>query len=513
MAGYTREQFFLALAGSERVRSYSRKSKTGKIVHVDSYTRDPGKMTNLELFREYQSLSGGKSGLEATQAKNRQQQIINEIRSRQSSGAWGTQTKKAVAPKAVSKKAAVKAPPKVPAEPPKTVPTKAAAPEPSKTPAPEPSKVTPAKTSAPVSAAKKAVAQKESPKAKATAPAKKAAPDEVPDTGHSTVKEFKKNQKAPQAELKPGSKEYEEHIAKVRQVINDPANVAKYDTTQLHGLLDPNTDPPTPVEGVYKPERFDEHKKIIDDILAAHSHVPKERKAVMSGGLGGAGKGFVLGNHAGIDKTQFLTVDPDEMKAELLKRGLVPEIPGLLPMEHAKFMHEESSDLANMLMDVATREGMNVILDTTMGSTGSAQKKIAKFHDRGYDVEGVFVDVPITVSQSSAAGRHLGGVNRFRRGEMKDLGFLGGRYVPPEYIEAAAPEPDSPYNSKNRGVFEELKNMGLFTRSRVYDNSVRAKDSEPKLISDKTHKTKSGALGLSAVQVLRDKLTRVNGSR
>lgn len=56
-------------------------------------------------------------------------------------------------------------------------------------------------------------------------------------------------------------------------------------------------------------------------------------------------------------------------------------------------------------------------------------------------------------------------------------------------------------------------NLGLFTRSRVYDNSVRAKDSEPKLISDKTHKTKSGALGLSAVQVLRDKLTRVNGSR
>lgn len=46
------DEFLPALAGTERVSSYTRTSSTGKVVHVDAYTRDPGKMANLDIWNE-----------------------------------------------------------------------------------------------------------------------------------------------------------------------------------------------------------------------------------------------------------------------------------------------------------------------------------------------------------------------------------------------------------------------------------------------------------------------------
>ena len=400
----------IALAGSERVSGYSRRTKSGKTVHVSSYTRDPGKMTNNALYAEYQNLLKGKSDLPEQAASNRKAQITKEIAKRTAEGRWGASDKR-TAERAKAKVASPK-------------------PEENKKPR---------------------------------------------GTGHSTAMEHVKNTVSPKPEL--DDKSYEEHVSKIKAILENPEN-DKFDTQRMFGIEDPSN-PGKMLPGVYQPERAEQHRQIVSEILEKHANVPKERKALMSGGLGGSGKGTVLGKFADVDHSQWITVDPDEMKQELLKRGMVPEIPGLLPLEHANYIHEESSDLANMLHFAAMQQGYNVILDTTMASM-SAKKKIDSFKDAGYDVEAIFVDVPVEVSVTSALGRHKGGVDRFLTGK----GDLGGRYVPPEVIQKAAPSPDSPYNSKNREIFEELRKEGLFTRARIFDNSDRSEGSTPKMVFD-----------------------------
>lgn len=441
----TQLEDLVALAQTQ-VESHTRTSKTGKVVQVQSYTRDVGDMSNTDLFKEYKELSAGKSGLEGTQQRNRLAQVVTEIRTRKEKGQWG-HTRQSDATKAAQRV-------------------------------------------------------------------------DKTDSGHSTKKDFEANRQVPKGKMT--DEEYSQHVERVRSILKDPAS-QKYDTQRMHGIKDPETGKPIP--GVYSPERTEQHKQIISDILEKHKNVPTEKKAIMSGGLGGAGKGFVLKKHADVDHSQFLTIDPDEMKQELIRRGMVPEIPGLLPMEHANFIHEESSDLANLLHQVAMSKGMNIILDTTMASVGSTEKKLNKFNDAGYTTDAVFVDVPLAVSLESALNRHRGGVDRFRSGTEDEGGEFGGRFVPPEYIQSAAPPEGSEYHSKNRAAFEEMKASGLFNRARVIDNSDRRKPEEggsgPRLISDsamdspkkdpsKTSKRAMDKVRLSASVEHLIKLTHVN---
>ena len=67
-----------------------------------------------------------------------------------------------------------------------------------------------------------------------------------------------------------------------------------------------------------------------------------------------------------------------------------------------------------------------------------------------------------------ADGRHRRGHEDYRAG----IGF-GGRYVPPEVIEAQA---DPEWGSRNRRTFEQVK-LG-FADWAVYDNSVTGRDPE-----------------------------------
>lgn len=473
----------VALAGTERVSSYTRTSKTGKTVHVSAYTRDPGKMSNVDLVQEYASLKDKVD----PQSRNRAQQIVNEVNKRKQTGEWnkGDHYTPGQGNKAPSAPSALK---------PQAKAASSSAQSESKTQNPESdfgstsnaalAKKAKSGDQSAVEEVKKRVAAKQwghsSASARTQARAKVDKSKGATQRGRAQARaEFEKNKRAPQAKITDA--EYAEHEARIASIINDPKN-AKYDTQKQHGIFD--------ADGhfiAYTPERTEQHRKIIEDVLAEHPKVKAEKKAVMTGGLGGSGKGTIMsGKFAPVNTDEYITVDPDEMKAELLKRGMGPDIPGLLPMEQANFIHEESSDLANMLHEVAMKKGLNVILDTTMASDKSVDKKIKKFEQNGYnDIHGVFTDVPVNVSVASALGRHRGGVDRFRAGAEDKGGDLGGRYVPPGYIKKSAPDPGSPeeaagYNSKNRGVFERMKDAGRFKSYEVWDTSDRSKGPDGK---------------------------------
>jgi predicted kinase len=225
-----------------------------------------------------------------------------------------------------------------------------------------------------------------------------------------------------------------------------------------------------PARGIWTRERRDAHDAIVDDLYEKSANVPCEHRAIMAGGLGGAGKSTVLDGYANVDRSRYLTINPDNIKEEMAKRALIPEVEGLSPMEASDLVHEESSHIAKMLAARAMKDGKNVIWDITMSSTQSVRQRLDGLDNTRYSTAGIFVDIPIDVAVERADARHRIGHEDFRKG----IGF-GGRYVPPEVIKAQA---DEDWDSVNRRTFEQFKSR--FTEWAVYDNSVTGRD--PQLV-------------------------------
>ena len=230
---------------------------------------------------------------------------------------------------------------------------------------------------------------------------------------------------------------------------------------------------------VWAPERAKLHNEIVQDLYAKAAHVPNEGKGLFSGGLGGAGKTTTLGNpKTGIDQSQFLTINPDDIKEILAERGMIPEIPGevkLSPMEKVALIHEESSHIANLLAQLAYADKKNVTWDITMASEGSVAKRIAEMKKNGYtNLDAIFVDIPVEGSVTRAMSRYQRGMEAYRNGKG-----AGGRYVPPSVIRKNA---STSFSSANRKNFEALRDQ--FDNWQVWDNSVDKRD--PRLVYSKT---------------------------
>jgi predicted ABC-type ATPase len=221
-----------------------------------------------------------------------------------------------------------------------------------------------------------------------------------------------------------------------------------------------HTTPPDHTE--WTPDRNRLQGQLVADLYERARDVPCSGLAIIAGGLGGAGKSTVLEKHAGIDRSQYLTINPDDIKEEMARRGMIPVIEGLSPMEASQLVHEESSFIAKRLALLATADRKNLIWDITMASQPKTERRIDELRANGYRVDGIFVDIPVETSIRRADARHREGENDYRAG----IG-LGGRYVPPEVIEAQV-DPD--WGSQNRKTFEGVSQR--FDHWSRYDNSV-----------------------------------------
>jgi predicted kinase len=208
------------------------------------------------------------------------------------------------------------------------------------------------------------------------------------------------------------------------------------------------------------------HRDLVDDLYTSAADVPCDRRAIMAGGLGGAGKSTVLDRHADVDRSQYMTVNPDDIKEAMATRGLIPELDGLSPMEASDLVHAESSYIAKRLARRAMDDGKNIIWDITMSSTSATEQRLDNLDRAGYSTRGVFVDIGLAEAVRRADARHRQGHEDYRAG----IGS-GGRYVPPEVIEAQA---DPEYGCMNRRTFEQVKER--FIDWAVYDNSVTGRD-------------------------------------
>jgi hypothetical protein len=256
--------------------------------------------------------------------------------------------------------------------------------------------------------------------------------------------------------------EYATHLTRVEAVL-DQAVEDGQTTDQLHtvGKDEKGRD-------VYTKARVEQHQRIIDKVTRGWDEVPNGGRAVIAGGLGGAGKSTVLGKYAGIDQSQYATLNPDDVKELMAEAGMIPDVSGLSPMEASALVHEESSHIVGILAEMAYRQKKNVIWDITMSGQDSVQKRIDDLRASGYGfINGVFVDIPVETSVVRALGRHRRGAEQYRAGEG-----AGGRFVPPHIIRKNNPTPGSTAQSRNREVFDAQRVQ--FNSWSVYDNSGTA---------------------------------------
>ncbi len=248
--------------------------------------------------------------------------------------------------------------------------------------------------------------------------------------------------------------EYAGHVRHVETTL-DKARAAGL-ATHLQFTVDPD-------RGIWTKERAALHDEIIESAYAAAADVPCERQAILAGGPGGAGKTTVLAKYAGVERSAYLTINPDEFKEELARRGVLPKLPALSPIEVSSLAHEESSYLARQLARRALDDGKNMIWDITMSSTNTSERRLLELRSFGYErVGGLFVHIPIEVSMARMLSRHRHGHDLFLAGQG-----LGGRHVP---VEVYRTQYDSEYGSANRRAFEALKPN--FSHWALFDNSV-----------------------------------------
>ncbi len=273
----------------------------------------------------------------------------------------------------------------------------------------------------------------------------------------------RENDLADRPQLRPEPLTDAEHTDRVRNIRDQLADARERGLITFERFFDP-------ADNRWTTERQLIHRHLVDDLYTSAADVPCDHRAIMAGGLGGAGKSTVLDKHAGVDRSRYLTINPDNIKEEMATRGLIPDLDGLSPMEASDLVHAESSYLAKRLARRAMDDGKNIIWDITMNSLPTPEERLDDLDRAGYSTRGIFVDAGIAEAVRRADGRHRRGHEDYRAG----IGF-GGRYVPREVIEAQA---DPEWGSQNRRTFEQVKPR--FTDWAVYDNSVTG--GNPKLI-------------------------------
>jgi len=251
--------------------------------------------------------------------------------------------------------------------------------------------------------------------------------------------------------------------------------------------------------GLWSEEAHQFFEQTVNEVFqtaTANETKPKNKRAIMLGGMPGAGKSTTLDamqKARMLRKEEWVVANPDDFKELMLQKGMFPNIVGLSPAETASLLHEASSEMNHMLEQLLIAEGYNVVFDITMGGRerDGEEPWVAKIVQQlktgnGYKVDGLFVDIPPTTSATRAAKRHQAGLDALRQGFLtegaaKDAVQFGGRVVPGSLIAKNTLSKDDPlaekFNSVNAVNFDTIK--PVFQRWAIWDNSGE----EPKFLS------------------------------
>ncbi len=201
--------------------------------------------------------------------------------------------------------------------------------------------------------------------------------------------------------------------------------------------------------GHWAPDRIPVHVKISqalmtrEQVAAASPRVGEQPTLYILGGRGGSGKGWFTGKDGTLADAakKSVYINNDDVKEAL------PEYRGW----NAGHLHEEASHIAEGMEKYARDNKLNVIVDATLKSKGSLEKRIAQYKAAGYKISGHYM----YASPKEAATRALG---RFVSGNKKNG---KGRFVPPEYSLGSTTNEDTFDSQRDKMDFWEVyDNMG-----------------------------------------------------
>ena len=236
-------------------------------------------------------------------------------------------------------------------------------------------------------------------------------------------------------------------------------NYKEYYEAHGNGTLDTQTKYRT-ADGSYTAERQQIHDKILDDLFKdadkAKPAAGEKPTFVMLGGRGGSGKSSLKG--LAYDPEKTVVIDADKIKT------MLPEYSELFQQQskyaglNAWEVHEESSDIVKAALDMAKERGINVVLDGTMSSAGSALKKITPFENAGYRIEGAYMYLPREESTVRGMGRSM---------NLDYSDVESGRFVPTDVLL------NMQDNEKAFGqVSEHFDSWGIWTTEGVQKGEV-----------------------------------------
>jgi len=198
--------------------------------------------------------------------------------------------------------------------------------------------------------------------------------------------------------------------------------------------------------GRYVPSRKKIHNKIIRKYLR-QDNSSKKPDLYIFGGVAGSGKTTTLRRFV---KEKAMTINSDDIKNDLAKYN--PSPIKKYPLMHARFLHEESTDIEKKLIIKAIKGRKDIILDKTLANLSKIRRLIRSVRGRGYEVTILGTNLPPHVALLRVASRFL----------------KHGRYVPLKRVALTG-------NRTNRNVLRIAKNRMVDNARVMYDRNGRQK--------------------------------------
>lgn len=160
-------------------------------------------------------------------------------------------------------------------------------------------------------------------------------------------------------------------------------------------------------DGQYLEFRKMLHEKIINDLTNQVQPAAEQPLVIFLGGGSASGKTSIsklLLQGFANDSEHVIHIDSDAIKSAL------PEYTSFLkenPNTTASRLHEESSDIAEILFTKSLEKNLNILLDGTMKSAGRAERLIGMARSYGYKVSAVIADVSLEEALSRAEKRFI----------------------------------------------------------------------------------------------------------
>ena len=151
--------------------------------------------------------------------------------------------------------------------------------------------------------------------------------------------------------------------------------------------------------GIYSKARRNLHERIIKEFLEGGT---AGNELLMTGGYSGAGKSNILDKLYKGWKKKYINVNSDNIKIALAKAD------GFNILEYrAAQYHKEATRVLKELYARAITQGKNVVYDGTMRNFGKQLEWLEMAKDRGFNVIGLYADLPIEDAIYRAVGRGM----------------------------------------------------------------------------------------------------------